>query len=398
MNFCPSNTMLLACAVAGATACGSSGSGEPAENAQERTALLTSVTDNVILPAYQRFAEATAALADAAETYAQAVGTPGAQAARTAVQGAFVDAFDRMQYAEVLQLGPYGAAARFAGGQNLRDEVYSWPVVNACQVDVKLVEEAYAEADFFDVSLVNVYGFDALEYLLFVDGAANSCPTPARINQDGSWQALSAGELEARRANYAAVVARGIATNASTLLSAWTSGFANELRGAGLDSATYGTSQEGLDALFASMFYVELQVKDSKLAAPLGISADCATTTCPELLESQYADLSVTAVQKNIEAFSDVYYGGPASTTGRYGFGDLLRASNATELAEDMEEAMALVATRAPLVVEPIRESLDAEPPLALHEALRNLTTLLKTQFVSVLALRVPNEGAADND
>ncbi|MEM7677296.1 MAG: imelysin family protein, partial [Myxococcota bacterium] len=146
-------------------ACGES-TEPPAENAQERQALLTSVTDNVILPAYQRLADTTASLATAAQAYANAAQNGEGQVELGAVQTAFTEAYAAMQYAEVLQIGPYGPASKFEAGQNVRDEVYSWPIVNACRVDQEIVSEDFAEEDFFEDSLVNVYGFDALEYLL----------------------------------------------------------------------------------------------------------------------------------------------------------------------------------------------------------------------------------------
>ena len=150
--------------------------------------------------------------------------------------------------------------------------------------------------------------------------------------------------------------------------------------------------------MFASIFYVELNVKDAKLAGPLGISPDCTAATCPELLESRFANESLSAVDTNLRAFRDVVYGGPGSDG--YGFGDLLRSSGADTIADDLEAGVDEALSRLPLITDPMAEALvtDTAPPIALHGAVRELTTLLKTQFVSALALRVPNEGAADND
>ncbi|MEL7367297.1 MAG: imelysin family protein, partial [Myxococcota bacterium] len=246
--------LLAASALITLGACGDS-TEPPAENAQERQDLLTSVTDNVILPAYQRLVDNTAALATAAQAYASAVQTGEGLAEREAVQTAFTNAYSAMQYAELLQIGPYGPASKFEGGLNIRDEMYSWPVVNACRVDQEIVSEDFTGEDFFENSLVNVYGFDALEYLLFYDSAENSCPQPVSINTDGSWAALSTDMLRQRRAAYAARVAAQLALEADRLQDSWTNGFAEELRRAGSGSGTYRSTQAGLDAVFASMFY-----------------------------------------------------------------------------------------------------------------------------------------------
>ena len=403
MNHRTPNPILVALAMAaGTAACGSSdgGSDNDGDNttAVERQTLLRSVTDNVIVPAYQRFADSTATLAQRTSDYAQAIGTPGAAAALEAAESAFGAAYREMQYVELLQIGPYGSAARFVGGQGIREQVYSWPATNPCQVDVKLVAEAHEDPQFFETSLENVYGFDALEYLLNAEGPDNACAAPVSINTNGSWAALGQPEIDQRRADYAARVAGEIASQASALLTAWTGGFADELRNAGGTGMTYSTAQAALDDLFASIFYLETNVKDRKLAAPLGISPDCSATSCPDLLESQFGNLSLTAIETNIAAYRDIYFGGPASVSNRYGFGDLLRSENATQLADDLDAATALAISRAPLVSEPLSASLESDPPRDLHTAVKSVTDILKSQLPSVLSLRVPNEGAADND
>lgn len=390
---------LLISICATSVACGSnSDSSAPAPNAEERRTLLASVTDNVIVPGFQRFADSTASLATMLRAYEEVAGTAAAAEQRAAAEAAFIEAYRAMQYAELLQIGPYGPGSSFAGGRNIRERVYSWPVTSPCRVDQELVSEGYAASDFIETSLPNVFGFDALEYLLMYRGAENDCPASVWINADEAWDALEGTEVERRRARYAVVVAEQIADDARTVLEAWTDGFADSLRAAGQGSAIYGTSQEGIDAVFASIFYIDTNVKDRKLAAPLGISADCTEDTCPDLLESQYANASRLAVQDNLEAFADVFRGGPATAQDRYGFGDLLRESNAEQLADDLEAALDLSLSRASSLPDLQSDALKTEPPVALHSAIKTLTTLLKSQFVSVLALRVPNEGAADND
>ena len=268
---------IFACtaALALGPACGSSGD-TTAENAQDRQALLASVTDNVILPAYGRLADSTASLSTAVQAYADVVGTPEADQARATAEAAFRSAYEDMQYAELLQVGPYGPSSKFEGGQNIRDEIYSWPVASACRVDQEIVEAAlepgqgYEAPGFFDNSLVNVFGFDTLEYLLMYREADNSCPVQISINADGTWAQLDFAEVEQRRADYAARVADQIADRAQALQTAWTSGFADELRNAGQGSSIYSTSQQAADALFASMFYLEPNRQRYQASRPTG--------------------------------------------------------------------------------------------------------------------------------
>ena len=377
----------------GLSACSSADTGEPPVDAPaERRALLRSVTDRVLVPAYAELADAAAALEAATADYAAEI----SEARAAAVTTAFARFADAAQAAEVYQIGPYGAASRFAGGQNIRDELYSWPVVNPCRVDRETLSTEYEVEDFFERKLVNVYGLDALEYLLFDADTDNACP--ASQGMDPEWEALGDAEIRDRRAAYAAVVSAQLRREADRLVEAWRDGFADALIRAGDGSTVYRTSQQALDELFASMFYVEKQVKDTKLGAPLGITAECADAVCPDLLESQHARLSGEWVGANLRAFVRLYYGGAQDEDGRFGFDGLLRASGAFGLADDFDARIADALTALDALPSPLAEHLDAPEAVDLHAALREIATLLKTQFVSVLALRVPDEGAADND
>ncbi len=92
-----------------------------------------------------------------------------------AKRSAFVSAMDTWQRAEVMNVGPAGMAGRVAGGEDLRDQIYSWPLSNACAVDQELVAMSYESAETLRDQPVNRRGLDALEYLLFVEGFDNAC-------------------------------------------------------------------------------------------------------------------------------------------------------------------------------------------------------------------------------
>lgn len=383
--------------LAATTACsGSEEDGPTSDVTASRRALLDSMVDRVILPAYGELDQAASAMVSAASSFA----SDPSEANRTAAQEAFYTLSDAVQMAELMQVGPYGSASKFAGGEGLRDEVYSWPLVNPCRVDQELVEANYDVPGYFDGKLVNVYGMDALEYLLFTDRSDNACPASQAINVDGSWSALAAdpAELSARRAAYAAAVASRLRADVQRLEAAWSGGFGDELRSAGDGSSTYRTSQQAMDELFAAMFYLEKSVKDSKLGAPLGITAACMEASCPDLLESQHAHRSVEWVRANVRAFQLMFHGGDADDPEAFGFDDLLGEAGAPDLATEMAGHLSDALGRADGMAKPLRDHLESADATALHGDLRELATLLKTQFVSVLALRVPSEGAADND
>ena len=51
------------------------------------------------------------------------------------------------QELEGLQIGPAGSSLSTIGGQDLRDEIYSYPNVNRCRSDQETVEEAWDQTN-----------------------------------------------------------------------------------------------------------------------------------------------------------------------------------------------------------------------------------------------------------
>ncbi|MEL6545751.1 MAG: imelysin family protein, partial [Myxococcota bacterium] len=323
------NRLLLGAVLLGSGflgSCSDGDDGDSVEDGIDRSSVLESLTERAVLPALAELTEATGGLVTATAAYASVASettTTELEAARSAFRSAYV----AMQTLEPMQFGPAGAPSSFLGGEAIRDELYSWPETNACRVDQLVVAQSYEDTDFFTNTLVNGYGFDALEYLLFPPSLDNSCTAPVTINRDGTWDALGDAEVISRRADYAAAVSSELDRQARALEQRWlTSGgnFSSELSGAGASSAVYGSAQEALDQVFAGMFYLDRQVKDLKLAAPLGISGACTTgSTCPDLVESPHADLGLESLRANLRGFRALFTGALDGDDG-VGYDDLL--------------------------------------------------------------------------
>ncbi|MDP6944433.1 MAG: imelysin family protein, partial [Myxococcota bacterium] len=249
--------------LAGLTACACSASPSGATGDTESPAaaahreVLAALAADVILPTYRSFHQAAGELESAAQTYAESLGGDD----REALQDSWREAIHIWQRAEVFQVGPAGSMTEALGGQDMREEIYSWPIANPCRVDQEIVEAAYMDVDAFAEELSNVRGLDALEYLLFGEGEGNACRSNSAINLDGSWQALvDAEELTQRRAAYARTVATLLVRDAKALVDVWeadATGFLAELGTAGVSSTVYPTAQEALNAVSDAMFYLE---------------------------------------------------------------------------------------------------------------------------------------------
>ncbi|MBR56801.1 MAG: hypothetical protein CMH54_01955 [Myxococcales bacterium] len=370
----------------------------------EHLALLASVSNNVISPLLGDFQVLTHDLHATAVVYADLVhnGETDTAEALADLQSSWSSTMDTWQELELLQIGPAAAVSEFVGGEGLRDEIYSWPSVNTCRVDQEIVENVFADDIFFEQNLVNVYGLDALEYLLFYHESDNTCSSLVKINSDGLWAALNDTEKAQRRVDYAVVLTESIKEHADQLLLLWTeadTGFTKQLSEAGLDTSVYETSQLAMDELFAALFTLDTVVKDKKMAIPLGISDSCSGDICVDELESRWAHYSKENIIANLKGFQRAFLGG-APPDGDWGFDDALVEAGAEALAqeikEDVENALSVLEGMPDSFLEHL-ESADGQAQQA-YEAVKKVTDHLKGDVPAVLKLEIPKEAAGDAD
>lgn len=396
--------------IAGATACVSA-CGNKTENTdangssmqpptEVRTQVLENLATGVFQPAHEDFAAKSKALEDAAAAWHAA---PADASKREAAQQAWTDAMLAWQTVEVYQVGPAGIMGSVAGGEDIRDQIYSWPLVNRCRVDQEIVAMDYTNEAEFESELINVRGLDAMEYLLFNETDENSCTSPqSSINASGDWAALDLDALNERRAHYTLTLAKSVKSHSDALVSHWSEGGSNfiaELTGAGDASETYESQQEALNAITDAMFYIEKETKDMKLAVPVG-KTDCDTNTCPEEAESQFAKISAAQVLANLRAFQVAYLGNAPGEEDKAGFDDLLIDVGAADVDMQMQSLIAEAITKAEALDASLVKSLEADPQKVndLYDACKALGDLLKTQFISVLDLELPKRAEGDND
>ncbi|AKQ64953.1 putative periplasmic lipoprotein [Myxococcus hansupus] len=363
--------------------------------ATTRAALLASSAACVLQTSREFQTEATA-LETAVAAHAA---TPDATT-RDAARAAFHEAMDAWQVAEVMQFGP-AAPRSVSGGAEIRDNIYSWPLVSRCAVEEQIVNRSYESAG-FENALVSRRGLYALEYLLFFEGNDTACPSTSAIVAQGTWAALSADERAARKRAYAAVVAADVHRRADALVNAWAAdqgNFTQTLTTAGSGNAVYPSTQAALNSISDAIFYFEREVKDLKLARPLGMR-DCTTSTCPEHLESQFAARSKANIRANLTGYRRITEGCGENFSGT-GFDDLLEASGANALATKLRERnVAAAAGIEALPGEDVTTVLaqDKAAVRAMYESVKGVTDVLKTELVTVLDLELPQSVEGDND
>jgi hypothetical protein len=235
---------------------------------------------------------------------------------------------------------------------------------------------------------------------LFFTGTNNACPMVNPINLDETWAALSSQELEKRKARLVSPIAADVKAKTEQLIQAWDPKRGNFLAAftdAGHGSQVFAREQDALNAVNAGLFYIEKEVKDIKLGRPLGISPDC-QQNCSGLVETPHARIDKAFIQANLEGFRLLFQGCGEGHAG-LGFDDWLRKVGMGQIADDMLSALDK-AEQAAKFDGRLEDALVNEPQkvVALYDAIKALTDLLKGQFVTVLDLEVPMGLEGDND
>ncbi|MCB9691968.1 MAG: imelysin family protein [Alphaproteobacteria bacterium] len=343
--------------------------------------VLGSLPTNVVLPRLATFREQLVLLKGPIEAWR----TGGSAQDRDLARVAFVDAMRVWQELEAMQIGPIASALTSDHGQYLRDEIYSWPTVSPCRVDQETVEAGWSSPTWFDDNLVNVYGLDALEHLLFA-GPDNTCPGQIPINADGTWDALGPAGVDANRAAYASAVLDHLLVDVDRTRDA--------LAAHPLDAATYGSEQAALNDVFDALFYLETHVQDRKMAEPLGLR-DC-TIDCLELVESRgLSGASHVWLAHDVLGVRDLFTGGEGP-----GFPELLAGSGRQDLADGFLAALDQAHADLVALPGPVDES-SALAPAALERAYASVQAaadILRVDIATALLLEIPNEAAGDND
>jgi uncharacterized protein len=382
-------------------ACGDGG-GQPRADARppdsfDRRAMIEDLAGGVILPTYQAFAARTGELGTAIDAWCVDGGALDA-ASRAPAQDAWRAAMDEWQRAELSILGPLAMDTR-----TLRDLVYSWPITAVCAVDQD-VAMLHADPDGYDIGSrgINRRGLDALEAILFRTSLDHACPSQAA---PAGWNELDAATRAAARCAFGQVARADLARHAATLVTAWQpSGgdYLGQLVRAGESGSAFASPQEAANVISDAMFYLDSDTKDMKLAEPAGLSdkSSCGLgQPCPAELETPLADHGKQAILANLAGFRALMVGGRDGDDG-LGFDDFLRGVDAAEVADRMMASLDAADAAVAAIPGGLNQAITAERDavIAAHAAVKLVTDDLKTQFLTVLGLDIPDNVQTDND
>jgi uncharacterized protein len=368
---------------------------QPSSDAFDRTALLDHLAHRVLLPIQ---ADVDAKVRDlpaaiAAHCAALDAGTPGTTL--EAARAVFADAVDTWQRADALLIGP---AAMDDSSQ--RDRIYAFPAQAPCDLDRDVVAR-WTAPESYDLSTkaARQRSLLAIEYLLYNTASAHSCPI-----EPAGWSALGA-DLPRARCRLAEVLAIDVAEAARELHVAWQpdgGDYAGVIASAGCGSVI-PSPHAGVNLVSNAFFYVDRMVKDMKLAETTGISMHNACGVpgepCLREVELRYADRATFAIRANLRALREGFTGTTADADGP-GFDDFLIAVGHPDVAARMTASLDTAIAAADALSDSFLDALatDYAGVVALHGKVRDFTDDLKSQFLTLLALDIPDDVASDND
>lgn len=392
----PITALATAVCIASTFACGS-GSSKPdaPDDGFDRRAMLQHLSANVLLPMQANFDAKAGVLPGAVETYCSALDQALADDARADLLVAWGEAIDAWQFADAVLVGP--AAMNM---KDLREKIYAWPLVSPCGLDRDTAQH-WMSPESYDVALQppNERSLAAVEYLLFHADTSHTCPT-----EPPGWSALGANVPRAR-CLLALTLARDVALRGAELHTAWRSDGGNYVADLGLagDSASsISTAHEAVNQVSDAMFYVDRVVKDMKLAESAGIASNICNavqTPCLQEVELRDSDRLSFALRANLRALHQVFTGTTTLQTGP-SFDAFLRTVGQSDLADRMTSSLNAAIERADGLSDSFLSALQTDYPavIATHTAVTEFTNDLKSQFLTVLALDIPDDVAADND
>ena len=311
------------------------------------------------------------------------------------VQDVWKETMIYVQRLELLQVAAMGNSLNVVGGEDLRDEIYSWPLTNLCRVDQITASETFAEETFFQDALLSVYGLDAVEYLLFAS-TETVCPMQVTPVSDGLWVSLGEENILRNRAKYVAVLTEKIRKNTSMLSVYWNDGFPFSL---------YQSNTEALQEIFTALFYMETMTKERKIAYPLGLD-DC-NLDCSGDIESKYSGVSLENIRQNVEAFVQIFFGEYRSvietreiTIAEHSFASMVQARASTDIIETIRVKSIDVLVSLDALEGSLAEEIEQNPENLeiILEDFGVITNALKWDIAAIVELEIPNDAAGDND
>ena len=352
----------------------------------DRRAMLAHLATNVLLPIQAAVESSTAPLPNAILAYCDALDGGAVGSTLDDARAALGRAIDAWQAADAVLVGPAAMDEKA-----IRDRLYAWPLLSPCELN-KDIASHWADPASYDVTteLVSTRSLTAIEFLLFPQSDAHGC-----LTAPPSWDTLPKDRARCRLAQ---VIAGDVAQQAQALHTAWRPDGGNYTA----QLVEMANPHAAVNLVSDALFYMDTMVKDMKLGQPAGIVlnvCDAMQTPCVLEVETRFADRGTFAIRANLAATRQVFTGTTPAGEGP-SFDDFLAALGHEDVATRMIASLDAAIADAAALPDSFLAALSTSyaQVVATHAATKAFTTDLKSQFLTLLALEIPNDVATDND
>jgi predicted lipoprotein len=341
------------------------GTENPRVEGFDKTAMLTSYADNIIIPAYQQLQQQINSLQTATNAFLDAPSV----ATQNTVKTAYRQAHLQYERVEVFNFGPAGAAlldvyTNFSGGLD-----YSFSQAGELagySIDSVTIENNIASGTYNleTYSRNNFYaqGFPALNYLLF---------SPNAIEKFGT--------NTTARVKYVKDVLTRMKGLADKVSSDWGT-YRNDFI-----SNTKTDVGSPIGNMVNQLAYQLDLLKGPRIGWPFGKQSNgivFATKT-----EAYFAGISSELARENIRNLKKVFSGAGSG----HGISDYLEALNNKALSTDVLAQFDILIAKLDAIPDPLSETLTGQPAVveAAYKEIQKLVTLLKTDVASATGVQI---------
>ena len=315
----------------------------------DKTAMLTSYADNLIIPGYTGLQQQLQKLETSLNTFLAAP----TDANQQALKPVFKEAYLQFQRVSVFQMGP-------AEGVLLNNFLNTFPA-EATAIENNISAGTYnLEVN----SATNQQGFPALDYLLFSDQAVQ------KYN----------GATGAYRKKYMQDIVARMKTLVNTVLTNWQNTYRAQFI-----SNTKADVGSPIGFLVNQFAYELDQLKGPRIGWPYGKQSG--GTLFPEKTEAYYSGISGALAVENLTSLKKAYTGGDSGK----GISDYLVALKKEQLNTDVLKQFDVTIDKLKAIPDPLAASFTSHKDSvdAAYREVQNLLTLMKTDVASATGVRI---------
>lgn len=352
------------------TSCIEEGGGDNRSDNFNRTILLESIADRLIVPAYQELSTSIDVVVTANTNFQTTTDLANLNALRTAYENAYI----AFQYAELYRLNPE-ITNRFHQRMNTFPTSVSTIMANM-NASVYNLDTSTNDA---------AQGFPALDYLLFGIGSNDT----EIIN-------LYTGADSAKYLSYLNTVVTRMNTITTNVLSQWNSSYRDTFVASNGNTSTSSTNRLANSYLY----HFERYLRENKISTPASLRTG--GSVAPEKIEAYYkGDLSRVLFSHSLQASKNLFLGNTKTDQTGIGFDDYLMEIDRENLKDKIVNSYQLTKDKFDSNSNTFKSLLDANNKiyfenirLEIQENRKNI----EAEMFSFMYISSTDQGVSDGD